>query len=121
MNSNKKNAASDAIVHLEILKKKILQSQDSKEFETQVTNCIKSIFKVVNKVVSRKTELFAIVKRNVQHLEEIREAAIQSVVKEQLDALRYEASMAISVLQFTFWEKTNQELYDLLDKVEYQS
>lgn len=110
-----------SIVELERLKKGILKSDSQSEFDASIQHTIEAAYQAVNKLVTRRTDLFSIVQRNIQHLKELKENSFLPESSGQFDALRYQAGMALGVLQFSFWEKSNQELYELLDSIEHQS
>ncbi len=121
MTRNWNEEVSHSIVELELLKKGILKSKSQLEFENQMERAIASSYKILLKIVSRRNELFAVVQRNIKHLMELKTNTFLPEVSGQFDALKYQAGMALGVLQFSFWEKSNQELYQLLDSVEYNA
>ncbi len=121
MTKNWNEDVSRTIVELEHLKRGILKSKSQLEFENQLEVAISNSYKILLKLVSRRNELFSIVQRNIEHLKELRTNAFLPEVNAQFDALKYQAGMALGVLQFTVWEKSNQELYQLLDSVDHRA
>lgn len=121
MIKNWNEEVSRSIVELELLKKGILKSKSQVEFENQLEVAISNSYKILLKLVSRRNELFSIVQRNIEHLKELKSNSFLPEVSGQFDVLKYQAGMALGVLQFSFWEKSNQELYQLLDSVEYNA
>ncbi len=121
MIKNWNEEVSRSIVQLELLKKAILKSNSQVEFETQLETAIANSYKILLKLVSRRNELFSVVQRNIEHLRELKSNPFLPEAKGQFDELKYQAGMALGVLQFSFWEKSNQELYQLLDSVEYKA
>lgn len=121
MKSDWNSQITRSVLELERLKQGILRSRSQLEFEAQIQLTIDAAYRALHKLVSRRTELFAIVQRNIQHLKELKESYFLPQSSGQYDALRYQASMALGVLQFSFWEGSNQELYNLLDSAKSQA
>jgi hypothetical protein len=119
MSKNWNDEVSRSVVELEFLKKSIIKSQSQEEFEKHMDIAISNSYKVLLKLVSRRNELFSVVQRNIEHLKELRNNNFMPQANGQFDALKHQAGMALGVLQFSFWEKSNQELFQLLEKVEH--
>ena len=121
MTKNWNEEVSRSIIRLEHLKRGILKSKSQAEFENRLESAISNCYKILIKLVSRRNELFSVVQRNIEHLKELKSNPFLPEANGQFDELKYQAGMALGVLQFSFWEKTNQELYQLLDSVEYRA
>lgn len=118
---NWNNEVSHSVVELEKFKKTILRSKTQSEFDLALENAISNVHKVLIKLVSRRKELFSVVQRNIEHMRELKSKPFLPNITGQFDSLKYEAGMSLGVLQFSFWEKSNDELYELLDSVKYMA